>query len=143
MESIFTVFALLILSVGIYVGQKKITFSKDQRIKEVLSTKSQESAQPPYQSSENIEELVYPNSEVVNKDSNTLNLRSFDDAKVITDWYKNVIKGKGFNMTTYVSTKANEKILNKLVGTGAKEKISVEIKRDDTQYIEINVSTSN
>ncbi|MCL5432525.1 MAG: hypothetical protein M1524_00205 [Patescibacteria group bacterium] len=81
--------------------------------------------------SEQNEDLIYPGS-IKTKDSvGSLELESSDDTQLITDWYKEKIKGMGMNAKSFVQTKANEKILNKLVGSNGKTEIRVEISKEN------------
>jgi len=74
--------------------------------------------------------FLYPGSKVLVQTQTTLSLESFDDTDVITDWYKDKIKGIGANVKSFVITRANDKVLNKLVGANSLVEVSVEISKD-------------
>jgi hypothetical protein len=87
----------------------------------------------------NILEYKYPNSQIVSSSSNSLSLESSDNSDSITKWYKDKINSQGMNVKTYVATKANDKILNKLVGADGYKEISIEISKEDSQSM-VNIS---
>ena len=90
--------------------------------------------------SQAISDFQYPGSVVVSKTDNTLNLESSDDPKKITDWYKDKIKSMNMNVTTFVQTSTNGKVLNKLVGADGTTEVRVEIaKRNNSQRVNISV----
>ena len=85
--------------------------------------------------------LSYPNAEVVSSGESTLTLRSNDDSDVITDWYKEKITGLGMNTKSFVKTKTNDNVLNKLVGADGQTEIRVEItKQANNPTTEIKVT---
>lgn len=69
----------------------------------------------------------YPGARVVSSSSNTLVLESSDDLDGITYWYKSRIKSLGMNVTSFVTTKTNDNVLNKLAGADASADASKEI----------------
>jgi len=71
----------------------------------------------------------YPGSRVVSSSSNTLVLESTDDPDPITDWYKSRIKSHGMNVTSFVTTKTNDNVLNKLAGADGSIEINITIER--------------
>ncbi|MBI2074493.1 MAG: hypothetical protein HYT83_01505 [Candidatus Levybacteria bacterium] len=73
-----------------------------------------------------IDKFQYPGSEVLEKDNATLYLESQDDAQKITDWYRQKIKSIGMN-ATFIQTKDDGNILNKLRGANLEKKIEVKI----------------
>ncbi len=83
----------------------------------------------------------YPNSFVTSSNKSELILSSTDDENIITEWYKNKIKESGMNISTFVVTKTNDRVLNKLVGANDKSELRVEIvKGPDSSKVTINVS---
>lgn len=87
-----------------------------------------------------IDELVYPNSKKVSGGENSFVLESNDDSDVITNWYKDVIRSLGMNVKTFVTTKTNGKVLNKLAGTGSSGEVTVEISKSaDSAKVEVRV----
>jgi len=72
----------------------------------------------------------YPGASVVSSSGNSATLSTGTDPDAVTDWYKNKIKERGMNTTSFVTTKTNNNVLNKLAGSGNGQNISVEIKRD-------------
>jgi hypothetical protein len=66
---------------------------------------------------------------------------STDDPSVITEWYKEKIVDAGLRTKTFVQTRANGTIENKLVGANADESVTVSIrKKPDNAAVTIEVS---
>ena len=84
----------------------------------------------PKPASSNLSSFQYPNSQVVSSSENSLILNSIDNADSITDWYKEKIKGEGMSVTSFVTTKTNDNVLNKLVGADGEREIRVEITKE-------------
>jgi len=80
--------------------------------------------------SSNLSSFQYPNSQAVSSSENSLILNSIDNADSITDWYKEKIKGEGMSVTSFVTTKTNDNVLNKLVGADGAREIRVEITKE-------------
>src|SRR3990172_11371851 len=57
----------------------------------------------------------YPNSVQVRSENNSTTYESSDDPNLITNWYKDKIKSLNMNAKSFVTTKTNGNILNKLV----------------------------
>lgn len=92
-------------------------------------------------STSNIFDYKYPNSETVSSSDTSLLLNSTDNVGVITDWYKEKIKESGMNVKTFVTTKANDNILNKLVGANGEKKVRIEIsKNGEGSTVRISIS---
>lgn len=88
---------------------------------------------------ENTKVLKYPNSVQISQNESTI-YESSDDADKITNWYKDKIKSMNMRVKSFVTTKTNGNILNKLVGADGKKEIKVEItKKDDDQKVTITV----
>jgi len=86
----------------------------------------------------------YPNSVSINETSTTLSLESTDNTDIITDWFKAKIEESGANVKSFVKTKSNEKVLNKLVGSDGNFEIRVEISKEtDTSKVIISVTLKN
>ena len=73
----------------------------------------------------------YPNSQIIERAGGYLLLESVDSSQLITDWYKEKITDQQMSVKSFVSTKVNDKVLNKLVGSSGSEKISVEVSQED------------
>lgn len=87
---------------------------------------------------------VYPNSKQIGSLDNTLLLESNDDPGKITDWYKQKIESMGMSAKSFVQTKTNDNVLNKLVAANGKEKIDIEInKKAGEQVVRIKVLVVN
>ena len=71
----------------------------------------------------------YPNTYVVFKNEMELQMESFDNTDIITDWYKAKIEEDNLTAKTFVKTSANDNILNKLVGANSKKEVSIEINK--------------
>ena len=80
--------------------------------------------------SSDLSEYKYPNSQIVSSSSNSLFLESSDNSDSITDWYKQMLNSQGMNVKTFVMTKVNDQVLNKLVGADGNKEISVEISKE-------------
>lgn len=104
---------------------------------------SSTSTPTPSQTQENVnlQEYLYPNSEMLTSSPSFVSLKAYDDPDVITDWYKEKIRQLGLSVTTFVVTKTNDSVLNKLVGSSEAEEISIEIKKDASQD-EVNIEVS-
>lgn len=156
MNIVIISFALFIFFSGVYVGQKQSP--------PVLSSESEESPQPtpevtpqptviptpqpmksdtPQTSVEvNMQNYIYPGAKVTVSTSTSLNLESNDNPDTITNWYKDKIKSESMNVTSFVVTKTNGNVLNKLVGAKEGMELRVEIKKnakDSTVYIIVSV----
>lgn len=77
--------------------------------------------------------LKYPNSSNLSLSRNSLTAQSSDDPAVITDWYKAKISALSLSAKSFVNTKANDKVLNKLVGSNGQLEVAVEISRENSQ----------
>lgn len=83
------------------------------------------------ESTENIN-WQYPNSTLLEKDGQ-LTFQSMDDTTTITNWYKERIKSLGLNATSFVQTKTNGNVLNKMVGSNGQTEIEVEVSKKNNQ----------
>ncbi len=79
----------------------------------------------------------FPNSKVIHERQGKLELESSDNVVTITDWYKQLIERQHMNTKTFVQTKANGKVNNKLVANSAKEEweITIQQESDDAKVI--------
>lgn len=75
--------------------------------------------------------FIYPGATLKSNSSGNLILESNDSPDTITDWYKNEIKNQGVNVTSFVTTKTNGNVLNKLAGANGEKEINVEIERKE------------
>lgn len=88
---------------------------------------------------------AYPGATIVSQSTYSLTLESTDSDEAITEWYKEKIGKEGMNVKTFVTTKANDKVLNKLAGADAEREIYVEIKKElgeNTVLITVNIEAS-
>jgi hypothetical protein len=86
----------------------------------------------PSQKTSNENDLVYwiyPGSTEVDSGINTINLSSNDNTDVITGWYEDRIKNLGMNIRTFIKSRANDDVNNKLSASGGKQNISVSVTR--------------
>jgi len=74
---------------------------------------------------------VYPGAAVISENDNTIEMQSSSDTDEITDWYSEKLMSLGMNVNTRVKTRANDKVLNKLVVSGTSGKVSVEVSKED------------
>lgn len=97
----------------------------------------------PQQAIKNASNLFYPNAHEISSDNGMSTLESSDDPDTITNWYKDLIKNMGMNTKSFVQTKTNGNILNKLVGSNATANISVEISKSSAdKETKIIISTN-
>ncbi|KKU12050.1 MAG: hypothetical protein UX19_C0009G0005 [Candidatus Woesebacteria bacterium GW2011_GWA1_45_8] len=85
----------------------------------------------------NISTFIYPGARVITTTSTSATLESGENPDKITDWYKDKIVGLGMNVKSFVTTKANDRVLNKLAGTDGKREINVEISKDEGSILVI------
>jgi len=91
-----------------------------------------------------LKDYVYPGSNLVSSSNNSLALTTSDDPDRVTDWYKEKITSQDMNVKSFITTKANEKVLNKLVGAKEGLEISIEIRKDEGSSIcEVSVNLNN
>lgn len=77
----------------------------------------------------NSSDFKYPQSNQISSSGNNLILESNDSYDLITNWYKEKIRSLGFKSKSFVQTKTNGNILNKLVGASGSTEVMVEIKK--------------
>lgn len=77
--------------------------------------------------SSDISNFIYPGSNSQNQSGDVLTLKSSENPKSVTDWYKDKIKSLGMNVTSFVTTSTNDNINNKLVGAKVGMKVEIEI----------------
>jgi hypothetical protein len=85
-----------------------------------------------------LKEYIYPGSEVLSEGESNLELTTSDSPQSVTDWYKNRINNFGMNVTSFVTTSVNGRVLNKLVGSSGKVEVRVEINKtpdSDTVFV--------
>lgn len=82
-----------------------------------------------------INDFYYPGANDIGSSSSELNLQSSDNPDKITDWYKDKIKSLGLNVNSFVTTSANDKVLNKLSAASSSFEINIEISRVSTGAI--------
>src|SRR3989338_4347040 len=86
-------------------------------------------------------DFQYPGSTLIERVESTTIFESIDDPKKITDWYKDKIKSMNMNVTSFIQTSTNGKVLNKLAGTNGKTQARVEIeKQENSQIVKISAS---
>lgn len=148
---IFT--AVVILFTGIFYSKQANVSRNDQNdSKEVLSVAGVDDSSPtevvkptstphptilltPTPKNSQVREIAilsyqYPNSQITSSSSDSLSLKSSDPVDSITEWYKSKIKNEGMNIKTFVTTKANDRVENVLVGSMSGTQIRVEIKKE-------------
>ena len=89
----------------------------------------------------NNDEYIYPGSVIINSNYEMLKLKSSDNPDTITQWYKEKIKNAGMNVNSFVTTKTNGNVLNKLSAADEAIEIKVEIKKQASDSkVEISVN---
>jgi len=92
---------------------------------------------------QNFSDLKYPSSRQLESSDTSFVFESNDDPDLITNWYKEKIKSLGMNSKSFVQTKTNGNVLNKLVGARGDKEIRVGIvKKNDESVTKITVSTT-
>ncbi len=147
MNTVAIVLALLMVTVGIIFNQRSRIVSRKsiQSSQEVLS-QGEGQTEDQHQNKEAVEEVQqtptpspiqnelfnyqYPDSQILDSSNSYLLLGSSADSDVITDWYKDKIESEAMNVKTFVTTRANDKVLNKLVGADGNKELRVEISKD-------------
>lgn len=100
-------------------------------------------AAPTTSSNQTDSSLIYPNARVVLQTSSEIRLESPDNPDTITPWYKEKIVAMGMNAKSFVTTKTNGNVLNKLVGANGNGEVRVEIERKEGELsTHIFVSTT-
>lgn len=69
----------------------------------------------------------YPGASVNSSSQTRMELTTVDSPTTVTDWYKNKINSTGMNAKSFVTTSANDNVVNKLVAAGNGTEISVDI----------------
>lgn len=90
--------------------------------------------------------FIYPGASVISSTQETASLQSNDNSDAITEWYKEKIKAQGMSVTSFVTTKTNDNVLNKLVGADGAKEVRVEIRKDSGNSlvkIEISLKTTS
>ncbi len=75
---------------------------------------------------------IYSNSRIISQSDNSIVFESDDSPDVITAFYKSLIEQSGSIVTSFVTTKTNGNVLNKLAGVVDNQSIEIEIKREKT-----------
>lgn len=97
-------------------------------------------------SSPNFSTYIYPDSKTVKSSAGLLVLESLDNPDKITDWYKEKIKSQGMKTTSFVVTRVNGNVLNKLAGSDGKTNIHITVTKTQNQdkvSIEISPKDQN
>lgn len=141
MHIFVTVVAICILTVGVLFGskQKVKELERETSIKEtvlseevgVIETETPAPTTKPIPNSyeTNLDSYVYPNSKVAKMENFYLVLESNDESSAVTQWYKEKIRSEGMNVKTFVTTKTNGNVLDKLVGANSEKEIMVEVEK--------------
>lgn len=74
-----------------------------------------------------ISNFQYPGATVNSSSASRLELTSSDSPTSVTNWYKNKINETGMNTKSFVTTSANDNIVNKLVGANNNSEIRIDI----------------
>lgn len=170
MNIFLTVVALLIVGVGIFVNRSGLINTPEnlapETRPEVLSAEEEQveenetdgdvekTPKPtptlvksaptdvPASSPSETNSYQYPNSQVINSSGNSLSLVTTDNVDVVTSWYKDKISSEGMNVKSFVTTKANDNVVNKLVVASGEREIRVVIKKNSGEsevYITVSI----
>ena len=89
----------------------------------------------------NINDFLYPGATQTGNNGNSTNLRTSDDAQVVTNWYKDKIKSLGWNATSAIENNTNSDISNQLVASNGSREIRIQItKNNNSSTVNITVS---
>lgn len=86
-------------------------------------------------SNSTLSQLKYPGAKELSKTDDTLIMESSDNPQTITNWYKEKIRSENMNTKSFVTTKANDKVLNKLSAVGNGKNVSIEISKASNSSI--------
>ena len=87
-----------------------------------------------------IDNFSYPGANIASMSRSHLSLSTQDNPDDVTNWYKNKIKSYGKSVSSFVTTKTNDNVFNKLVGADSKEELRITIeKKSDSQTVTIQV----
>jgi len=92
-------------------------------------------------SSFSLESFKYPNASIVSDSSDSIMMKTPENAQTVTTWYKSRINSFGMNVTSFVTTNTNDTILNKLAGAGSEGEVSVAISKSPTDN-EVTIEVS-
>jgi hypothetical protein len=88
-------------------------------------------------------ELRYPNAKYIRSEGDVEVYESQDDPDAITQWYKGQIQNMGLGIKSFITTKTNDNVLNKLVGADGGREVRIEITRTSgSSTTEIKVSVN-
>src|SRR3989338_3904764 len=74
----------------------------------------------------------YPNSQTEESGGNRLVLNSSDDPNKITEWYIEKLKSQNLSVNSFVKTKTNNNVLNKLISSNGTIKVSITISKKNS-----------
>ena len=83
---------------------------------------------------------IYPNANIIERSGNTIKLQSGDSADAITEWYKTLIRQSGAQVKSFVQTKTNGVVLNKLVAAGNNKQTKIEISQKPGESVIISIT---
>ncbi len=91
----------------------------------------------------NTTEFIYPNASDIARGNSKISFKSSDNPESITNWYKNEINSRGYSVTSFVTTKTNGNVENKLAGASGEDKLQVKIEKSaestlTTVVVELN-----
>lgn len=106
---------------------------------EIKLSPTKTSQKTPINENNNLD-FKYPNS-VILENNTGLVLESNDDPDLITNWYKEKIREMDLSAKSFVQTRANDVVLNKLAGAGNNREITVEISKNGNSKVKIRVNS--
>lgn len=143
--SFVAIAALLILASAITHNEprQEEPIVSDPLLEEPLTTSTPEPVETPGPVLAEVSyysDYVYPGSEIKLQSEDKLELTSYDNSDDVTDWYKDLIKEKGFNTKSFVTTKVNGQVTNELEASNGEEHVEIKINKkasEDIVYISI------
>lgn len=117
------------------------TPSQNSSNKPQVTIKQETKDNSPTSQTFNLSDFKYPNSSPVGNLENGIKLESSDNPNAITDWYQEKIRSLEFKSKSFVQTKTNGNVLNKLVAASGNKEVRVEIEKSaDSSKVSITVS---
>ena len=79
--------------------------------------------------------FLYPNAQVTENTGSRLKLTTTDSTEKVTEWYQGQINAEGMKTTSFVKTKTNGIVVNKLAGASSQSKVAVEITKSPNSIL--------
>jgi hypothetical protein len=94
----------------------------------------------PTESSVTSSGFIYPNAQVLENTGSRLRMTTTDPTDKVTEWYQSSFRNQGMKTTSFVKTKTNGNVVNKLAGASSGLQATVEITQSNNQPVNIVVT---